>query len=80
MTLILLRSAGLLPVIVHGGGPEITQTMEILGRGKSEFIDGVRVTAREDVKVVEMVLTGKCEHRDRVTAQPIERARRGRLR
>jgi acetylglutamate kinase len=33
--------------------------MEILGRGKSEFIDGVRVTAREDVKVVEMVLTGK---------------------
>ncbi len=41
----LLRSAGLLPVIVHGGGPEITQTMEILGRGKSEFIDGVRVTA-----------------------------------
>jgi len=55
----LLRSAGLLPVIVHGGGPEITQTMEILGRGKSEFIDGVRVTAREDVKVVEMVLTGK---------------------
>ncbi|MDP9148880.1 MAG: acetylglutamate kinase, partial [Myxococcota bacterium] len=55
----LLRSAGLLPVVVHGGGPEITQTMEKLGMGKSEFVDGVRVTGREDVKVVEMVLTGK---------------------
>jgi len=55
----LLRSAGLLPIVVHGGGPEITQTMEKLGHGKSEFVDGVRVTGREDVKVVEMVLTGK---------------------
>ncbi|MDP9037079.1 MAG: acetylglutamate kinase [Myxococcota bacterium] len=55
----LLRSAGLLPVVVHGGGPEITQTLEKLGMGKSEFVDGVRVTGREDVKVVEMVLTGK---------------------
>ena len=55
----LLRSAGLLPVVVHGGGPEITQTMEKLGHGKSEFVDGVRITGREDVKVVEMVLTGR---------------------
>ena len=55
----LLRSAGLLPVVVHGGGPEITHTMEKLGLGKSEFVDGVRITGREDVKVVEMVLTGK---------------------
>jgi len=55
----LLRSAGLLPIVVHGGGPEITQTMEMLGHGKSEFVDGVRVTGREDVKVVEMVLTGR---------------------
>jgi len=55
----LLRSAGLLPVVVHGGGPEITHTMEKLGHGKSEFVDGVRVTGREDVKVVEMVLTGR---------------------
>jgi acetylglutamate kinase len=55
----LLRSAGLLPIVVHGGGPEITQTMEMLGHGKSEFVDGVRVTGRDDVKVVEMVLTGK---------------------
>jgi acetylglutamate kinase len=55
----LLRSAGLLPIVVHGGGPEITHTMEALGHGKSEFVDGVRVTGREDVKVVEMVLTGR---------------------
>jgi acetylglutamate kinase len=55
----LLRSAGLLPIVVHGGGPEITDTMEKLGHGKSEFVDGVRVTGTEDVKIVEMVLTGK---------------------
>jgi acetylglutamate kinase len=55
----LLRSAGLLPIVVHGGGPEITHVMEKLGHGRSEFVDGVRVTGREDVKVVEMVLTGK---------------------
>jgi acetylglutamate kinase len=55
----LLASAGLLPVVVHGGGPEITKTLEKLGNGKSEFIDGVRVTDAADLKVVEMVLTGK---------------------
>jgi acetylglutamate kinase len=55
----LLRSAGLLPIVVHGGGPEITHTLEKLGSKQSEFVDGVRVTGREDVKVVEMVLTGK---------------------
>ncbi len=55
----LLRSAGLLPIVVHGGGPEISRTLEKLGSGKSEFIDGVRVTDAADVKVVEMVLTGK---------------------
>jgi acetylglutamate kinase len=55
----LLRSAGLLPIVVHGGGPEITHTLEKLGSGRSEFVDGQRVTHAEDVKVVEMVLTGK---------------------
>jgi acetylglutamate kinase len=55
----LLRSAGLLPVVVHGGGPEITHTLEKLGSAKSVFVDGVRITDRDDVKVVEMVLTGK---------------------
>ena len=52
----LLRSAGLLPIVVHGGGPEITETLAKLGNGRSEFVDGVRVTGRDDVKVVEMVL------------------------
>ena len=55
----LLRSAGLLPIVVHGGGPEITKVLEKLGSKRSEFIDGVRVTDASDVKVVEMVLTGK---------------------
>jgi acetylglutamate kinase len=53
----LLRSVGLRPVVVHGGGPEITRTLEKLG-GKAEFVDGQRVTNAADVKVVEMVLTG----------------------
>jgi acetylglutamate kinase len=53
----LLRSVGLLPIVVHGGGPEITRTLDKLG-SKSQFIDGVRVTDASDLKVVEMVLTG----------------------
>jgi acetylglutamate kinase len=55
----LLRSAGLLPLVVHSGGPEITATMEKLGAGKGEFVGGMRVTNDEDLKVVEMVLTGR---------------------
>src|SRR5262249_8266471 len=53
----LLRSAGLKPLIVHGGGPEITRTLEKLG-GKPEVGDGIRVTNASDMRVVEMVLTG----------------------
>jgi acetylglutamate kinase len=55
---VLLQSAGLRPIVVHGGGPEITRTLERLGQ-KTEFADGQRVTGAEDVRVVEMVLTGK---------------------
>jgi acetylglutamate kinase len=55
----LLKSAGLAPIVVHGGGPEITHTLEKLGGKRSEFVEGVRVTDADDVKVVEMVLTGK---------------------
>jgi acetylglutamate kinase len=55
---VLLQAAGLRPVIVHGGGPEITRMLEKLGH-KTEFVDGQRVTSAEDVRVVEMVLTGK---------------------
>ena len=55
--MLLLRSVGLLPIVVHGGGPEITRALERLG-GTAEFIDGVRVTPLSDLKVVEMILTG----------------------
>jgi len=55
--ILLLRSVGLLPVVVHGGGPDITRALEKLGT-VPEFIDGQRVTNAADLKVVEMVLTG----------------------
>ena len=55
---VLLQAAGLRPVIVHGGGPEITRMLERLGH-KTEFVDGQRITSADDMRVVEMVLTGK---------------------
>jgi acetylglutamate kinase len=53
----LLRALGLVPVVVHGGGPEISKALEKMGSA-SEFVDGVRITRTEDLKVVEMVLSG----------------------
>jgi acetylglutamate kinase len=58
----LLRSVGLKPIVVHGGGPEITRTLAQLGGGPPEFVDGIRVTSHADVKVVEMVLGGINSH------------------
>ncbi len=55
---LLLHSVGLKPVVVHGGGPEISKALERNG-GTSEFIDGIRVTSASDMRVVEMVLTGQ---------------------
>lgn len=55
---VLLKYVGLNPVIVHGGGPEITTYMERLGM-KVEFVDGLRVSDRETVEVAKMVLLGK---------------------
>jgi acetylglutamate kinase len=55
----LLRSVGLKPLVVHGGGPEITATLKQLGTGEAGEVDGVRVTDETDLKVVEMVLTGR---------------------
>ena len=55
--IVLLQSLGMLPVIVHGGGPEVSQAMEQLGQEVS-FIDGLRVTSSENLKVAEMVLSG----------------------
>src|SRR5882757_9596689 len=53
-----LRYAGLKPVIVHGGGPQITQHLDRLGIA-SEFRGGLRVTNAETVDIVRMVLTGQ---------------------
>jgi acetylglutamate kinase len=55
--ILLLRSVGLRPIVVHGGGPEISRALEKFGT-KPEFVDGQRVTNASDLKVVEMVLTG----------------------
>tara|TARA_Y100001970_G_C14250697_1_gene871607 strand:- start:4500 stop:5348 length:849 start_codon:yes stop_codon:yes gene_type:complete len=55
--IVLLQSLGMLPVIVHGGGPEVSHAMEKLGQ-KVSFIDGLRVTSSENLKVAEMVLSG----------------------
>ena len=53
-----LRYAGLKPVIVHGGGPQITDHLNRLGIA-SEFRGGLRVTTPETVQIVRMVLTGQ---------------------
>lgn len=55
---VLLEAIGLRPVIVHGGGPQIGETLERLGK-ESRFVDGLRVTDDETMEVVEMVLGGK---------------------
>jgi acetylglutamate kinase len=55
--IVLLRQVGINPVVVHGGGPQIGQMLDRL-KIKSEFIDGLRVTDKETVDVVEMVLSG----------------------
>ena len=54
----LLWLIGVKVVLVHGGGPEISETMKKLGK-KAEFVDGLRVTDRETVDIVQMVLAGK---------------------
>src|SRR2546421_6907739 len=56
--LVLLKGAGVDPVLVHGGGPEITRMLERLGK-TSRFVDGLRVTDEETMEVVEMVLAGR---------------------
>jgi acetylglutamate kinase len=55
---VLLKAIGLRPVIVHGGGPQIGETLKRLGK-VSHFVDGLRVTDDETMEVVEMVLGGK---------------------
>lgn len=55
---VLLKQVGINPIIVHGGGPQIGEMLERL-KIKSEFIEGLRVTDKETVEIVEMVLCGK---------------------
>ncbi len=54
---VLLRQVGINPIVVHGGGPQIGHMLERLGI-ESRFVDGLRVTDRETMEVVEMVLAG----------------------
>ena len=56
--MVFLRQVGLHPVVVHGGGPQISHMLKALGI-KSEFKGGLRVTTPEAMDVVRMVLTGK---------------------
>lgn len=56
--IVLLRSIGIRPVVVHGGGPQIGEMLEKLGK-TSEFRDGLRVTDAETLDVARMVLVGK---------------------
>ncbi len=58
LDVVLLKYIGLNPVIVHGGGPQIGEMLNKIGK-KSQFIEGMRVTDGETMDVVEMVLVGK---------------------
>jgi acetylglutamate kinase len=58
--IVFMRLAGLKPVVVHGGGPQITSMLEKLGV-PSEFKGGLRVTTPEVMNVVRMVLTGQVQ-------------------
>jgi len=54
---VLLRYIGIHPIIVHGGGPEISEAMEKFGK-KAEFVGGLRVTDKETLGIARMVLLG----------------------
>jgi acetylglutamate kinase len=55
---VLMRLVGMNPVVVHGGGPQISDLMRRLGK-EPEFVDGLRVTDAESVDIVRMALVGK---------------------
>jgi acetylglutamate kinase len=63
---VLMRAVGILPVVVHGGGPQIGELMARLGK-ETEFRDGLRVTDAETLDIARMVLVGKV-NRDIVSA------------
>lgn len=55
--IVLLDYVGVRPIVVHGGGPQLTRIMGKLGK-ETQFIDGLRVTDKETIDIAEMVLTG----------------------
>lgn len=68
----LLKYTGMHPVLVHGGGPEISQFMQLKGI-EPQFVEGLRVTTPETMKIAEMVLTGSIspEISSRLNAQDV---------
>lgn len=56
--IVLLWLIGIKVVLVHGGGPEITDTLKAVGK-QTKFVDGLRVTDKETAEIVQMVLAGK---------------------
>ena len=55
--IVLMKYIGIQPVVVHGGGPKISQMMKRMGK-ESKFVQGLRVTDHETVEIAEMVLAG----------------------
>lgn len=58
LDIVLMHLVGIRPVVVHGGGPKITQLLSDLGID-TEFVEGQRVTTKEAMRIVEMVLSGE---------------------
>jgi acetylglutamate kinase len=56
--IVLLKFLGVNPVVIHGGGPEINQMLQRVGK-QSQFVQGLRVTDAETMEIVQMVLVGK---------------------
>lgn len=57
LDLVLMKYVGMNPVVVHGGGPKISEVMKKMGK-KAEFVSGLRVTDAETIEIAEMVLVG----------------------
>lgn len=55
--MVLLQSLGMRPLVVHGGGPEVSSAMHTMGQ-KAEFVEGLRITNKESLRITEMVLSG----------------------
>ena len=76
---VLIKQVGINPIVVHGGGPQIGAMLDRL-KIQSEFVDGLRVTDRATVEIVEMVLSGFNQQTDRHLDQRRRRPRRRPLR